>query len=78
MKGSDAARYVNDTITFELSIFRENGTFKMFPRLRRSRRYLQLDAKLRVVAGPVVPDRHTHTHTHRPSTVTLWRMHAEG
>ena len=43
----------------------------MLPSLRRSRRYLQLDAQLGEVAGLVVPDRHTHTHTHRPSTVTL-------
>ena len=54
VKGSDAARYVNDAKTFEQSIFRENTIFKMFPRLRRSRRYLRLDAQLRVVAGLVV------------------------
>ena len=62
MKGSDAARYVNDAIYFER---RENAIFKLLPSLRRSRRYLQLDAQLRVV---VVLDRHTQT---RPSTVTL-------
>ena len=45
--------------------------FKMFSSLRRGRRYLRLDAQLRVVAGLVVPDRQTHRHTHRPSTVTL-------
>ena len=64
----DAARYVNDDIAFERSIFRENAIFKMLPSLRRSRRYLQLDAQLRVVAELVVPDTqtetHTHTHTH--------------
>ena len=47
------------TITFEQSIFRENAIFKMFSGLRRSRRYLRLDTQLRVVAGLVVPDRHT-------------------
>ena len=68
MKGSDTVRYVNDAITFERSIFTENAIFKMLPRLCRSRRYLRLEAQLRVVAGFVVPDRqtdtHTHTHTH--------------
>ena len=53
-------------ITFEQS---ENTILKMFPRLRRSRRYLRLDAQLRVEAGLVVPD------THRPSTVTLQFSH---
>ena len=70
MKGSDAARYVNDAITFERSIFRENAIFKMLPRSRRSRRYLQLETQLRVVAGLVVPDTRTHAHTHT-HTVTL-------
>ena len=60
MKGSDAARYVNDAITFEQS---ENATFKMFYRLHHSHRYLQLDAPLCIVAGFVVPGRHTDTHT---------------
>ena len=69
VKGSAASRYVNDAITFERSIFRENAIFKMLPSLHRSRRYLQLDAQLRIVAGFVVPD--TPTHTHRPSTVTF-------
>ena len=64
MKGSDAARYVNDAITFERSIFRENAIFKMLPSLRRSCRCLQLDAQLCVVAGLVVTDTQTDTHTH--------------
>ena len=60
MKGSNTARYVNDAITFEQSLFRENA---MFPILCGSRRYLRLDTQLRVVAGLMVPDRYTHRHT---------------
>ena len=62
MKGSDAARYVNEAITFEQS---ENAIFNP-DRAEAVGIYLQLDAQLHIVAGVVVPDTHTQTKYRNP------------